>query len=157
MRRAFLAAACLLLLPLSAYAAASDDATTAALPAPAVPDAGAPVDLNPPPALSGPDVYRQSCMACHGDNGKGVVAGSPDFTQPGGVLSKPDATLIKHIAQGYKSPGSPLTMPARAGNPELTDAEIAEVVAYLQSTFAPPSASAANPALTRQPQAVSGP
>jgi mono/diheme cytochrome c family protein len=157
MRWAFFTAVCLLI-SLPAVAATPDDVTTAALPSQtgAVDTQGAlgTVDLNPPPALTGPEVYHQNCVACHGADGHGVVAGTPDFTQAGGVLSKSDATLIQHIAQGYQSPGSPLAMPARAGNPGLTDAEIAEVVRYLHTAFGSQgTASSAGGALDNQAQA----
>ena len=36
--------------------------------------------------LSGAAVYRQTCMACHGANGKGAIPGAPDFTNPNGPL-----------------------------------------------------------------------
>ncbi len=157
MRWAFLAAASLLIsLPVSA-AVPPDGATTAPLPAPGA-SATATVPEPAPPALSGPEVYHQTCVACHGEDGRGVVAGTPDLTRQGGVLSKPDATLIKHIAQGFQNPGSPLAMPARGGNPALTDAEIAEVVAYLHTAFGPQaSAAAATPAGAAVTQPASGP
>jgi len=83
----------------------------------------------------GEQVYRSTCIACHGANGKGVLPGTPDFTDPGGRLAKSDEMLQKHITEGFQSPGSPMAMPAKGGNPSLTPSEISEVLAYLRKHF----------------------
>ncbi len=85
--------------------------------------------------LSGRDVYAQTCVACHGKNGKGTVPGAPDFTRSKGVLSQPDETLFSHIKLGFKSPGSAMAMPPKGGNMGLTDDDIKGVVEYLRATF----------------------
>lgn len=86
-------------------------------------------------SLSGKAVYGSTCIACHGANGKGVVPGAPDFTQANGVLSKPDDVLLQHITQGFQSPGSPMAMPAKGGNPALTADELRTVLSYIRDSF----------------------
>ncbi len=86
-------------------------------------------------AQSGSDVYNQTCVACHGNNGKGTVPGAPNFTRSDGVLSQSDETLFNHIKLGFKSPGSAMAMPPKGGNMSLTDSDIKAVVEYLQETF----------------------
>jgi mono/diheme cytochrome c family protein len=83
----------------------------------------------------GQAIYQAHCSACHGANGKGVIPGTQDFTQKGGVLSQSDAVLIDRITQGYQAPGAPMAMPAKGGDPSLTDEQIKQVLAYLRSQF----------------------
>lgn len=80
--------------------------------------------------------YNQTCVACHSANGKGAVPGAPDFTAPGSPLSKADDLLLRHMIEGFQSPGSPMAMPARGGNPALTDTDLAALLAYLRERFA---------------------
>ncbi len=86
-------------------------------------------------ALSGDGVYAQTCIACHGANGKGTVPGAPNFTSASGPLSQSDETLFKHVKLGFKSPGSPMAMPPKGGNMSLTDADIKAVIEHLRETF----------------------
>lgn len=87
------------------------------------------------PAPSGKAVYDKTCIACHGADGKGVLPGAPDFTKLDGPLSKPDEVLLQHITEGFQSPGSPMAMPAKGGNPNLTGVEIKAVLNYLKENF----------------------
>lgn len=85
--------------------------------------------------LSGADIYAQTCIACHGGNGKGVVPGAPDFTNKNGRLSKTDKTLLNSLQNGLQSPGSPMAMPAKGGNSALTQTDLKNVLEYLRETF----------------------
>jgi mono/diheme cytochrome c family protein len=80
---------------------------------------------------SGREIYLQSCVACHGQNGKGAIPGVPDWTQPNGPLSQSNATLLKHIKEGFQKPGDPMAMPPKGGNPNLTDEDIKNVLDYI--------------------------
>ena len=71
------------------------------------------------------DVYRSVCAACH-DAG---VAGAPRLTDLDEWAKRLDEkgldTLVSHSINGFQG------MPARGGNPSLTDAEVAATVAYM--------------------------
>ena len=84
---------------------------------------------------AGKGVFEQTCIACHGANGKGTIPGVTDFTAKGGPLSKSDAELLKNISEGFQSPGSFMAMPPKGGNPLLTEAEVRAVLAYLRAEF----------------------
>lgn len=83
----------------------------------------------------GQTIYAQTCIACHGAGGKGAIPGVADFTARDGPLSKSDAELMKNISDGCQSPGSFMAMPAKGGNPNLTDADLKAVLAYLHAEF----------------------
>lgn len=101
-------------------------ATAVSLPSPATVPAG-PAD--------GRQVYTETCIACHGATGKGMLPGVPDFTEKGGRLSQSDDVLLQHIHSGFQTSGSPMAMPPKGGNPNLSDADIQAVLGYLHETF----------------------
>lgn len=81
------------------------------------------------------ETYEKTCIACHAGSGKGAFPGTPDFTDSTGALSKSDDVLINHITNGFQSEGSPMAMPPKGGNPNLSDAEVKAVLAYIRETF----------------------
>lgn len=83
----------------------------------------------------GAEVYGGTCIACHGENGKGEIPGVPDFTSAKGPLSKTDAVLLDHIIDGFESPGSDMAMPELGGNEDLTEQDIKNVISYLRAAF----------------------
>jgi len=83
-------------------------------------------------AARGAQIYGETCVACHGENGKGAIPGVPDLRQR---LTQSDEVLMQHMIEGYQSPGSPMPMPPRGGNPDLTDQDMADVLAYLRANF----------------------
>lgn len=85
--------------------------------------------------MSGKDIFHGTCSACHGSDGKGAFPGTPDFTSSTGPLSKSDDVLIDHITNGFQSPGSPMAMPPKGGNPNLDADSIKAVLSYLRETF----------------------
>jgi cytochrome c5 len=93
--------------------------------------------------LTGEQVYAQVCKACH-DAG---AAGAPKFGDK--VAWAPHIKegyddLVKNAIKGIKA------MPARGGNPDLSDYEVARAVVYITNaaggTFKEPPAPAAVPA-----------
>lgn len=84
---------------------------------------------------SGEETYGQVCVACHSANGKGSVPGAPDFTDPDGPMAQPDSILLDHIRNGFKSPKSPMAMPPRGGDPNLSQAEMEAVLRYMRDSF----------------------
>jgi cytochrome c5 len=93
------------------------------------------VDLVSTTNLSGEDVYNQTCIACHGANGKGMVPGAPDFTKSNGPLVQSDEVLLQHITEGFMSKGSPMAMPPKGGNSSLTESDIRAVLQHMKKTF----------------------
>lgn len=85
--------------------------------------------------LTGADIYAQTCIACHGADGKGVVPGTPNFTDKTGRLAKTDEQLLNSILNGFQSPGSPMAMPAKGGNSALAVGDLKNVLKYLRKTF----------------------
>ena len=89
-------------------------------------------NLKPGDPEHGAQVFGETCVACHGADGKGAIDGVPPLSGP---LTKPDEVLLRHMIEGFQSPGSPMPMPARGGNPDLTDQDINDVLAYLRKNF----------------------
>lgn len=84
---------------------------------------------------TGKETYEKTCIACHAADGKGAFPGTPDFTDSAGALSKSDDVLIKHITNGFQSPGSPMAMPPKGGNPSLTEKDVEAVLKHIRETF----------------------
>jgi len=83
----------------------------------------------------GESIYSQTCIACHGANGKGALPGVSDFKAADGPLAKTDDELATSIRDGVVTPGAALSMPAKGGNPALSEEEIRAVLAYIRKTF----------------------
>lgn len=88
---------------------------------------------------SGLAVYQANCTACHGSAGNGrgpaAIALKPkptDFTVAAWWVDKTDAQLVASVKSGR--PGTSMT-PFSA----LSDAELANVVAYLRTLGAAPA------------------
>jgi len=85
--------------------------------------------------LSGKEIYNQTCVACHSEDGKGAFAGVPDLTDKDGRLSKPDSELFNNVMGGFQTPGSPMAMPPKGGNANLTEGDIQNVIKHLHEEF----------------------
>jgi len=85
--------------------------------------------------LTGEQIYTQTCIACHGGNGAGMVPGAPNFPSKDSPLTKSDAELIKNITNGFQTPGSPMAMPAKGGNAQLNAEDIRNVLKYIREKF----------------------
>ena len=78
--------------------------------------------------LSGPQVYNQACVACHGAG----VAGAPktgDAAAWGPRIALGNATLREHAIDGYQGPGG--FMPPKGGRVDLSDDEILSAMDYM--------------------------
>ena len=74
--------------------------------------------------LSGEAVYAANCIACHASG----AAGAPKFGDVGAWtarIAQGYDLLVKHAIEGIRA------MPAKGGNPDLDDIEVARAVAYL--------------------------
>ncbi|MBK79934.1 MAG: cytochrome c, class I [Gammaproteobacteria bacterium] len=90
------------------------------------------------PAAAGRSLYQQTCIACHGPDGRGVLPGMASLRAADGPLSQTDEVLLRSILDGKQSANSPLTMPPRGGNPSLTEADARALVAFLRAEFGRP-------------------
>ena len=82
----------------------------------------------PPAARDGQQVYQSSCVACH-DTG---IAGAPktgDKGQWAKRIAKGVNTLYTSAVNGVQSSAG--AMPARGGNPGLSDAEVKAAVDHM--------------------------
>lgn len=73
---------------------------------------------------AGDAVYTANCAACHGTG----AAGAPklgDSAAWGGRLAQGYDTLLKHAIEGIRA------MPAKGGNPDLDNVEVARAVVYM--------------------------
>lgn len=89
--------------------------------------------LGPANVERGRELYSQTCVACHGANGEGAFDGVPDLTSAKGRFTKPDDILLANIINGFQSKGSLMAMPPRGGNPDLTDQDLADTLAYMRA------------------------
>lgn len=82
-------------------------------------------------AVRGREVFMGTCVACHGVDGKGVTGLGKDLTTSNFVALLDDAGFVGFIIEGR--PGAtPVAMPPRAGNPNLTDDDLRHVVSYVR-------------------------
>lgn len=112
-------------------AAPADAAASGAAPADAAASGAAPAADAASPAVAGIDgkaVYDGLCMACHGAG----VAGAPklgDAADWKARLAQGKDVLYKHSIEGFT--GSKGMMPAKGGNPALSDEEVKAAVDYM--------------------------
>ena len=98
-------------------------------------------DVNAPRVLqNGTEVYKAVCAACHTTG----AAGAPKLGDTGAWsarLAQGYNTLVTHAVVGIRA------MPAKGGNPDLDDVEVARAVAYMGNQagakFTEPEAKAA--------------
>lgn len=110
--------------PAAEPAAPAPAAAPEAAAAPAAPAAATPVA----DAALGKSVFGKTCSLCHAAG----VAGAPkpgDKADWGPRIAQGKDTLYKHAMEGFT--GSKGAMPARGGNPKLTDEEVKAAVDYM--------------------------
>ena len=76
------------------------------------------------------ELFNKDCAMCHGKDGSGMIPGVSDFTSSTSPLKVEDEkTLFERIKKRYKA------MPAKGGNPKLTDSQIRELIIYMKRKF----------------------
>lgn len=109
-------------------------------------------DANAPKVLqNGQAVYNSTCAACHGTG----AAGAPKVGDAGAWAARIKQgydTLLQHAIQGIRA------MPAKGGNPDLDDVEVARAMVYMANQsgakFKEPEAPAAPAAANAAPAAA---
>lgn len=116
-------------------------------------------DASGPKQLQAGDaVYTAICAACHATG----AAGAPKFGDAGawsGRIGQGYDTLVKHAIEGIRA------MPAKGGNPDLDDVEVARAVVHMANASgakfkepaAPAAGAAAAPAAAAAPVAAAAP
>lgn len=105
-------------LPGDDLSAAGPQATEAAAPEPVA------------ATLTGPQVYNEACIACHGSGiGGAPVAG--DAAAWNDRIAQGTETLYRHAIEGYT--GSTGYMPPKGGRLDLSDEEVQSAVDYMVS------------------------
>ena len=78
--------------------------------------------------VEGAAIYEDNCATCHQEG----IMGAPKTTDSEAWqerIAQGMPTLIEKSINGYT--GAKFMMPARGGNPELTDSEVANAVAWM--------------------------
>ena len=88
-------------------------------------------------ASKGAQTFAGTCVSCHGPDATGVTGLGKDLTTSEFVKGKSDAELIAFVKAG-RSTSDPanttgVDMPAKGGNPALSDQDLADIVAYLRT------------------------
>ena len=85
---------------------------------------------------NGETVYSSTCAVCHARDAVGIPGLGKPLVGSDFVDTISDASLVSFISQGRSSDDPENTtgipMPAKGGNPALTDTDLADVVAYLR-------------------------
>lgn len=81
-------------------------------------------------AMSGPQVYNEACIACHGNGigGAPIVGDAGAWTER---IGQGTETLHQHAIEGYT--GSTGYMPPKGGRLDLSDEEVQAAVDYMVS------------------------
>jgi mono/diheme cytochrome c family protein len=123
---------------------------------------------------AGKRIFLGTCAACHAPDGSGVKGQGQNLRESTYLKDKTDDRALAFVKAG-RQPFDPesklhLAMPARGGNPALTDANLLDAIAYVRelqkAAAAAPRASAApaataagaatKPLTSDQPQIIDG-
>ena len=88
-------------------------------------------------AAHGAELFDRVCAACHGQAGVGRKGLGKSLADSGFVQGLTDDALLAFIKKG-RYPGDPqnttgIGMPARGGNPALSEDDLLDIIAYLRT------------------------
>jgi disulfide bond formation protein DsbB len=86
---------------------------------------------------AGEEKFNEVCIACHGAGGIGIEGLGKDMTTSEFIAEQSDEELLEFVKTG-RPIGDPLNttgidMPAKGGNPALTDDQILDIIAYMRT------------------------
>ena len=86
---------------------------------------------------AGRQAFLATCVACHGQEAKGVPGLGKDLTTSEFLRSQTDEQMLAFLIAGRPA-SDPLNttgvdMPPRGGNPVFTDTDLQNIVAYLRT------------------------
>jgi disulfide bond formation protein DsbB len=87
---------------------------------------------------SGTKLYATTCIACHGPGGAGIAGNGKALRDNAFIRSlSDDEELLAFILKG-RDPGDPMNttgvgMPARGGNPALSEDDLLDIISYLRT------------------------
>lgn len=84
---------------------------------------------------TGERLYMNNCMVCHADDGSGAMPGVIDLEENRAWSMTESKTLLKRLKQGIQKPGAGISMPAKGGNPDLTDNDLNKIISYMRQSF----------------------
>lgn len=115
-------------------------------------------------ASQGKKIFLGTCAACHAPDGSGVKGQGQDLRDSTFLKDRTDEKVLAFVKTG-RQPFDPesklhLAMPARGGNPALTDASLLDAIAYVRElqkqAAAAPATPAVRPSAPDAPQVIDG-
>jgi disulfide bond formation protein DsbB len=89
----------------------------------------------------GKSIFTSTCASCHGQDARGLPGKGKPLTTSLFTIRKTDPQLVEFIKTGRPITDpmntTKVDMPARGGNPTLTDDDLVNVVAFLRSAQRP--------------------
>ncbi len=93
--------------------------------------------LDPAQVNAGEQIYQSLCAACHGFNARGIPGLGLPIANSGFINDMTDDELHDFLLVGRAvtdpANSTGVAMPAKGGNPNLTDADLDNVIAYMRS------------------------
>jgi len=86
-------------------------------------------------ASRGENLYLQNCMVCHADDGTGAMPGVPDLEENRAWSTMNKIKLLTRLKQGIQKSDESMGMPAKGGNPNLTNKDLNEIINYMCQSF----------------------
>ncbi len=84
-------------------------------------------------SVSAEDLYLKNCMVCHAEDGSGTMPGVSDLQENLQWSKIEESKLLTRLKLGIQKTG--VSMPAKGGNPNLTDDDLLEIIRYMLKTF----------------------
>ena len=86
-------------------------------------------------ASCGENLYLQNCMVCHADDGSGAMPGVFDLTENKAWSTIDERSLLTKLKKGIQRKGAMMNMPAKGGNPDLSDDDLKGIINYMRQSF----------------------